>query len=124
MFQIALNDFAAQLSEQTGKNIRISQTAANQITAHYLMNIKLDLLGHSDDSLKFRYTLPLGAGMLLNLLGNIKSKKCTLNTQDKTVWLHLNAFAAYRNHLADQKITRIDLHNGILTLQTAPKEAA
>lgn len=115
---IDLNDFAAKLSQQTGKEIRVEQTAEQQITAHYLMSIKLDLVGSSHDSVHFRYTLPFGANVLLGLFKNIKSKKFTLNTNDKTVAVHLSAFAAYRNALAGKRISQASLQNGTLIVQT------
>lgn len=119
-FHIDLTDFAAKLSKQAGKEIKVRQTAEQQITAQYLMSIKLDLAGHTDNSIQFRYTLPFGANAVLSLFKNLKSKKFTLNTSDKTVWVHLDAFAAYRNEVAGQKITQVHLQNGALVIETEP----
>lgn len=119
-FHIDLADFAAKLSQQANKTIQVTQTGEQQITAQYLMSIKLDLAGHKDNSIKFRYTLPFGANAVLSLFKNLKSKKFTLNTSDKTVWVHLDAFAAYRNEVAGQKITQVHLQNGALVIETEP----
>lgn len=124
MFQISLTDFAQQLSKQSGKNIQITQTGDNQITAHYLIGVKLDLLSYNDDSLLFRYTLPWGAGVLVKLISSLRSKKFTLNTSNQTIWLHLNAFGAYRKQLNGQKISGVKLQNGILIFETETVQAA
>lgn len=122
MLQISLSDFAQKLSQQTGKNIHIYQSQAQQITASYIIDIKLNLIGHSHNSIQFAYELPWGASWLLKVFNGISSKKFTLNTSQKTLALHIDAFGEYRNALAQKQITAAHLHDNalILTLADAP----
>lgn len=119
MFQISLNDFAQKLSQQTGKNIHIYQGQAQQIIAHYIIDIKLNLIGHSHNSVQFAYELPWGAAWLLKVFNGINSKKFTLNTSQKTLALHLSEFGEYRNALAQKQITAVHLQDNALILTLA-----
>ena len=121
---LSLSDFATQLNKNSARPVSIQQTAPNQITAHYWFNIKLNLLHFSDNSLLFGYELPWGANMLVKLFSGINSKKITLNSSDKTVWLHLDAFGVYRKQLAGRTIAGVELRNNTLILQLNEVQAA
>lgn len=121
---LSLSDFATQLNKNSARSVSIQQTAPNQITAHYWFNIKLNLLRFSDSSLLFGYGLPWGANMLVKLFSGINSKKITLNSSDKTVWMHLDAFGVYRKQLAGRTIAGVELNNNTLILQLNEVQAA
>ncbi|MDK4595805.1 hypothetical protein QG077_00195 [Kingella kingae] len=121
---LSLSDFAAQLNKISARSVSIQQTAPNQITAHYWFDIKLNLLRFSDSSLLFGYELPWGANMLVKLFSGINSKKFTLNTSDKTVLLHLDAFGVYRKQLAGRTIAGVELRNNTLIFQLNEVQAA
>lgn len=121
---LSLSDFAAQLNKNSTRPVSIQQTAPNQITAHYWFDIKLNLLRFSDNSLLFGYELPWGANMLVKLFSGINSKKFTLNTSDKTVLLHLDAFGVYRKQLAGRTIAGVELRNNTLIFQLNEVQAA
>lgn len=114
---LSLSDFAAQLNKISARPVSIQQTEPNQITAHYWFDIKLNLLRFSDNSLLFGYELPWGANMLVKPFSGINSKKFTLNTSDKTVLLHLDAFGVYCKQLAGRTIAGVELKNNALILQ-------
>lgn len=121
---LSLSDFAAQLNKISARSVSIQQTEPNQITAHYWFDIKLNLLRFSDNSLLFGYELPWGANMLVKLFCGINSKKFTLNTSDKTVLLHLDAFGVYRKQLAGRTIAGVELRNNTLIFQLNEVQAA
>lgn len=121
---LSLSDFAAQLNKISARSVSIQQTEPNQITAHYWFDIKLNLLRFSDNSLLFGYELLWGANMLVKLFSGINSKKFTLNTSDKTVLLHLDAFGVYRKQLAGRTIAGVELRNNTLIFQLNEVQAA
>lgn len=121
MYFISLEDFINRINTRGTSDLRMTIVNDKQIVIHYLLDVKLTLIESQQASLKFQYELAFGAGFMLKvlhtLLSGIRSKKFTLNTSQKCIWLHLDQFGAYKRALAGKHIADAHFENNQLALQ-------
>lgn len=121
MYFISLEDFVNRVNSRGNGDLRVTMLNDKQITVHHLLDVKLTLIACQQTSLQFQYDLPFGAGLVLKVLqtvlSGIRSKKFTLDTANKCVWLHLGEFGAYKPKLAGKQIVAAHFENDQIALK-------
>lgn len=121
MYFISLEDFVSRVNSRGNGELKVTIVDSKQVIVHHVLDVKLTLMECQQTSLKFKYKLPLGAGLLLKVLqtvlSGIRSKKFTLDTSAKCVWLHLGEFGAYKRELAGKHIVSAHFENDKIALE-------
>lgn len=121
----SLHEIENMAAAQTGRRIRISQTAPDTVRLHLLLDIELVLTGHTDTALVFAYhTGALGrfaAHSAEKLFGPIRTKKITLDTAARQISLHLDVFGEFKPYFEGRIIRSAAISDGLLRVELADK---